>query len=235
MHGGLDMVDLQTSQSLKVKWITLYSNEIVSGWNFFFDRALLNYGRHFLFKCNFAPKDIIEIDNTFIREVCKCWSSFTHTLPVEKFSNEIIFNNSFVKINKKLVYFDKFVKSKASYVKDYFDEHGKPRVYNVFCRKYGIHNFPFTLYYGIIDAIPRGWKDSCRGDGDDNLETNASQCELFFLKFITLHKGNRLFYSSAISKKTQSPSCFRKRQAEFSSETLSWPRMDNFSLCELGC
>lgn len=43
----------------------------------------------------------------------------------------------------------------------FFDKEGTALEYTAFINKFGIeNNFPFTVYYGILSAIPRNWKQN---------------------------------------------------------------------------
>ena len=160
-NGGLKMVDLYSfANSLKCKWVKLYLDDCNRPWKPLFDYTLRNYGKSFLFNCNFSSNDI-DISNTFILHVCQAWANFNFRQPENNnCANQTVLNNSFIKINNKLIFNKRLLSNNAHLIKDFCDEDGNPIDYNVFINKFNIRRLPFTICFGIIKAIPITWKNN---------------------------------------------------------------------------
>ena len=68
-QGGLGATHIASFISgLKCTWVKRYIDNTNSAWKLFFDFYLQNYGKKFLFHCNFLAKDLA-INNHFINDV----------------------------------------------------------------------------------------------------------------------------------------------------------------------
>ena len=89
--GGLKVIHLESFiHSLKISWIKRYLNENNGVWKIFFDYYLSDVETEFYFKCNCSKEDIPNINNLFIIDVCKAWSTLNFMTPTSKFESEII-------------------------------------------------------------------------------------------------------------------------------------------------
>lgn len=124
-----------------------------------FDFYLKSNEKSSLFRCNFEAKDI-KTNNAFINDVCAAWAQFNFKQPLDYYNNQILWNNSYIKVNNKLIFYKHLFQKDVTYVKDIFDDDNQIHSYNSFVRKFGILFCPFTIYYGIIKAVPGFWKQS---------------------------------------------------------------------------
>ena len=122
---------------------------------------LKSNGKHFFFNCNYQISDL-DIGNVFIRDVCRAWSSYNFREPVNDFGNEIIWNNSLVKIENKVIFYKSMYDSGILRVKDLFDDNYLPLDYERFKERFILQFCPFTVFFGMIAAIPRHWKNNLR-------------------------------------------------------------------------
>lgn len=212
------MIDMELfSKSLKCKWVKLYLDESLGGWKVFFDTALEHYGGKFLFDCNYKNIDV-NISNEFIYEVCSAWSLFNFR-PPNHYGSQYVVNNSFIKIDKSIVNSKVLMVKHAYVVKDFFDENGNTLTYDAFITKFDItHNFPFTLFYGILAAIPREWKAHI-----EHLE-NPSENVLRLISFTTNGRPTKFVYNHFVNLKVSTPRAVFKWE-EISNFNGNWHRV----------
>lgn len=159
--GGLKVIHLESFiHSLKITWIKRYLSESNGVWKIFLDYYLSDFGKEFFFKCNFSKDDIPKINNLFVYDICKAWSLFNFKEPISKFENEIIWNNSHIKVDNKIVFYQFLYSKGIDHVYNFFNNDKKLMQFNEFVAVYNLDNFPFTRYNGLISAIPTFWKQN---------------------------------------------------------------------------
>lgn len=67
------------------------------------DFHLSKYVKSLLFHCNFNSKDI-HTNNSLINDGCKAWAHYAFKEPNSGFPHNIIWNNSYVKVNNEIVF-----------------------------------------------------------------------------------------------------------------------------------
>lgn len=201
--------------SLKCSWIKRYCNESVGNWKLFFDLYLKPFGNSFIFQCNYHSKDVQAINNVFIRQVLEAWSETVFTTPVENFGSQIIWNNFFVRIDNNIVmYKNLFGAKNVMYVSDLFDQDNLPLPFEHFKYAFGIDSFPFTLYHGLINAIPQTWRRShCVGTMSLNGTIE------FFNKVCQSTSASQVIYSRLINRFSKAPTSRIKWQSHFNTLT----------------
>ena len=93
--------------------------------------------------------------------IVRCGATFT--TPNCNFGDQIIWNNSFIKVDNTTIYYQRFHRAGITHVNDLFNENGTPVNYNQFMYKFNLARFPFTLLAGLISAVPLEWKWQGRG------------------------------------------------------------------------
>ena len=201
--GGLNMINMDVfNTSLKSKWVKMYLDYTGRPWKSLFDYYLRCYGSKFLFKCNFASHDL-HISNNFILNVCQAWSSYSFHVPASNYGDQCVLNNSFIKIDSKMLFKKSLLDSNAIHVKDFFDDNASPLSYDTFTNNFNLRNFTFTLFFGIINAIPKMWRANLLPylhTVNDNIK-----CLLTFCSAI---KPTRHIYKSILNY--TAPNCIRK-------------------------
>ena len=76
---------------------------------------------HKMFKCNFQIKDVI-VRNTLIHHVCSAWSSYNFRNPDKNFKNEIIWNNSLIKVDNNIIFYNFMYERGVERVGDFLDD-----------------------------------------------------------------------------------------------------------------
>lgn len=181
-------------------------------WKLFFDYYLSPYGKTLLFECNFRQSDIISISYCFIQQICNAWSLLHFNDTVENYETQILWNNSFIKIDGCVTYDKRLHMAGVIYVRDLFNENNINLSFNDFCNKYNIRKYPFTRYYGILSAIPNDWKlrmvmDRVTLPNENNLIVNIN---------------SRTAYNSLIENIALPPRALTKWNIYFSFSTDDW-------------
>ncbi|KAL9978081.1 hypothetical protein ACROYT_G015562 [Oculina patagonica] len=108
--GGLNMVDfVMMDKSLKAAWAKRLCEAGDSKWCAAFSLATTHLGGTFLFECNFDIHDLnlpSELPS-FYKEILSAWQEIHSTDPssADEYRNEIIWNNRFIRIDGKPIFF----------------------------------------------------------------------------------------------------------------------------------
>lgn len=216
---GLNMINIELfAKCLKCKWVKMLLDDRPSFWKLLFCHELREYGGKLLFDCNISKIDI-NVNNLFIRDVCNAWADSNFRPPVSDYSNQSILNNSYIKIDKNIVFSEILNKKNAHYIRNFFDENGSLLSYISFTTKFNITcNFPFTLYFGIIKAIPSSWK------------TNVTHVEkvneniIRLICFTTSPRPNKLLYNYFRNGFVQRPTAIPKWE-QICGRPVNWNRV----------
>ena len=83
------------------------------------------------------------------------------------------------------------------YVRDVLESDGTAIPYNSFFNKFKLTWCPFTLYWGIIKAIPIGWKVPFTSSVD--FEKNFNEYTLD--RFLSFPRASKFIYNNCISNR----------------------------------
>ena len=193
--------------SLKSTWIRRYVDNSNGPWKYFFDFSLNVYGKKYFFNCNCSPCDVKTIDNNFVRQVMEAWCRASYYNPRSDFGNQHIWNNSNIRVNDKIVFYPRLFEKNVQYVRDLFDDHGRPLSFETFINKFNIDSLPFTLYLGLVNSIPHNWRESIHLFNDRNAN------EELFDKLLSSYSSSQFIYSILIKKIAVKPTACLKWQA----------------------
>lgn len=206
-NGGLKMIDISSfAKSLRTKWVKLFTDDRHRPSKLLFDVALKEHGGAFLFKCNFTKGDF-HTTNNFIDQICDAWAEYNYSVPEREFSNQIVLNNSQIRVDNRILYNDTLKMHNAYLVSDFFAEDGAILSNREFVSRFNIEALPFTLCFGLISALPVSWK------------RNVTSCELpnentlKYLKFISVPKSTNYLYKLLLKKRVATPSAISKWQS----------------------
>ena len=87
--------------------------------------------------------------------------------------NEIIWNNKFVTIAGKSVFYRSWYEAGVKYIKDLLTDDGTLMTLNAFQHAFGIKTH-FLQYFGILKEIPTSWKKKLK---NNYVENEAHYCE----------------------------------------------------------
>ena len=122
---------------------------------------LRDVGGEFIFYCSFSLKTLPHLSGLplFYKDVLNAWQRIVdHTLQSKnEVENEIIWNNKFVTIAGKSVFYRSWYEAGVKCIKDLITEDGNLVTLNVFQHNFGIRTH-FLQYLGLLNAIPASWK-----------------------------------------------------------------------------
>ena len=161
--GGLNLTSLREfNAALKAAWIPrLYCNT-KSFCSVYYKTILDQFGGILLFFANLEKKDhniLDPIASVFLKEIIYPWLQYNYT-PIDKIDNflqEIIWNNSNVRINRDPVLWKQFIDVGIIFINDLFDETCSFMKYDEFIVKFG-KICTYYKYNQLVSAIPSVWK-----------------------------------------------------------------------------
>ncbi|KAL9977877.1 hypothetical protein ACROYT_G015331 [Oculina patagonica] len=154
-------------KALKIAWIKRITENVDAAWKVIPEFAAAHYGGlSFLTECQYDIKYLC-LDNLppFYHTLLKYWQEYN----TDKFSdesliqNKIIWNNSCILVNGRPIFNNTMFKAQIIRVKHFLKENQNFLSLDELSRKFNI-NIPFTVYYGIISAIPTKWKKLLRNE-----------------------------------------------------------------------
>ena len=103
--------------------------------------------------------ELVKIYSSFWQDVIKSWCSFQFNDPyrIQEIAEQVIWLNSHIKIQKKLIFNKSMFNVDIWYIKDLMDN-GVLLNYMNFKIKYPNIKVNYVVYYGIIEAIPASWR-----------------------------------------------------------------------------
>ena len=120
------------------------------------------------FKCNLSYKDFTKHFcnknvNQFWKDVFICWCQIHFKKPLKfvDIKEQIIWLNSYIRVNNKPVFYTRWYSAGCKCIGDLLGTDGMFLDFTEFKRKFDI-DCDFVTYYGIISAIPHEWKHILR-------------------------------------------------------------------------
>ena len=215
--GGLKVIHVESFiHSLKITWIKRYLSEGNGAWKIFLDYYLRDFGKEFFFKCNVNKHDIPTINNLFVTDICKAWSLLSFKEPTGKFENEIIWNNSHVKVNNNIVFYQFLHFKGIDYVYNFFNNDKLPLKYKEFVEVYNLDNFPFVWYNGLVSAIPTLWKQNL-----NNTDYSYNHNEVLLNRLLGQKSVSQWAYGNLINEIITPPTALPKWSYHFNNDTWS--------------
>ena len=203
-HGGLKMMDFEImDKALKIAWIKRLNEQSDASSKIILEKAVNLYGGlSFLTNCHFDI-NLLDLQNVppFCHVVLKYWQLEFKLLTAcdEKTpENEIIWNNFNILVDQKSIFYNTWFKKGIVQVKDLVDKNRDFLSLADFKQKFNVDT-PFTLYYGLIRAIPIRWKNLIRSA--DHIAQSSTPVTL--TSAITL--STRIAYKAILSKSFATP------------------------------
>ena len=215
-EGGLRMTDIEIqNKAFKLAWAVRIS-ETSAPWGIIPNFYFRPYGGlKFLLKCNYNIKKMQINIPPFYKDVLRFWKELqNYSLPTtsQDAISEIFWNNENILVEGKSVCYNNWIKKGIVYIHNLIDNNGKFMSYASFISKYSIST-DFVTYFGIINAIPKEWKDFIRAC---NHISNVDICER---NVVDIGKGkSQDFYSILLKRK------FVRPTAEIKFEQLDYLR-----------
>lgn len=214
-EGGLNVTHLNSFiLGLKCTWVKRYGERSDAHWVKFFDYHLKMYGGIFLFNCNFKQSDV-NTGNDFINDICHAWAVCNFKIPSCDFDQQILWNNSNIKVNNKIVLYKQWYDNGVTYVKDILDGDNNFLSFAQFQNQFNIR-CSFLMFFGIIHAIPSAWK---RGF---NIDTQLPATDSLFLRIQRSPYPSRFIYSILRQQHSFPPKAITKWQNVFELSEEQW-------------
>ena len=181
--GGLDMKDFSLfDQALKLNWVKRLCSNSNAPWQYIPKLLLADVGGTELFKCNY-DYNLLDLNNhlpAFYKQIIFYWQDIATATPKNK--NEVlsqtIWNNRFLTVNKKMVFFPHWYQAGIKQISDLFDSYeGHFLPFNSFCSKFNV-KYSFLQYYSILSSIPQNWKKLFQECSKDSVTPPTSICSL---------------------------------------------------------
>ena len=164
--GGLSMVNFSdVVKSLNIAWVNRYCKAPDSHWCALLDSMLHKVGGAFLFQCNYDLK-LVDLKNlpTFCKNVLAVWQELNSrdSIDVKEIQQEILWNNRFIMISGKSIYYKTWVNRDILKVCDLLNTQGQFLCFEDFKCKFGVR-CTFLDYAGVLAAIPKLCKSKILG------------------------------------------------------------------------
>ena len=167
-------------KSLDIAWVNRYCKAPDRQWCALLDSMFLKVGGAFLFQCNYDLK-LLDLKNlpAFYKTVFAVWQglNFRDTIDAKEIQQEILWNNRFIMISGKSIYYKTWVKRGILKVRDLFDTQGQFLCFEDFKCKFGIR-CTFLDYAGVLAAIPKLWKSKILGNSPMGGEPYTSLADI---------------------------------------------------------
>ena len=116
----------------------------------------------------------------FYKQVILYWQDIATATPKNKSEvlSQPIWNNRFLTVNKKMVFFPHWYQAGIKQILDLFDScEGHFLPFNSFCNKFNV-KCTFLQYYSILCSIPQNWKKILQEGSKDPVTPPTSICSL---------------------------------------------------------
>ena len=202
------MLDFEImDKALKVAWTKRLKTPSSASWKMIPELGVKQYGGlTFLIKCQYVIK-MLAFDNlpefyhtllAYLQDV----NSIT-TADVDNVPDKIIWNNQDIVINGKSIFYSSWFKKGIINICSMMTENNQFLPLPELRQKFNLE-IPFTLYYGLVSAIPKEWKSSLKGAlSRYNDIVEKATCPI---KPLT----TRATYSAFLRKIATSPTCENK-------------------------
>ena len=177
--GGLDLPDYDSiRKSLLAAWTKRMINGINEGWMAIHSLYLDRIGGFLIFDCNYNT-NLLNLQGMpqFYVDVLKAWGDVIgdntpqHCAQVK---DEILWNNRYITIAGKSVYYKDLHLAGITKVKDLLNDNNELLSINDLIHKIGVA-IPFTKLLGLIDAIPADWKRKLKICSSMDNKTSGSE------------------------------------------------------------
>jgi hypothetical protein len=199
-EGGLKLQDLSNKiAACQTVWIRrMIDEEYTAAWKSYANSLFKEYNIEHIPLYNTNTKEFDKIPDSFYRNLMKKWADIHHFTPYngEQVCREILWNNSFIKIDNKTVNFKTWKNQGIIFVQHLLNGNGQ------FSSKHELEN-KFTInirqmqYNALLSAIPKEWKKLIAEDPNCNnylvfldckIQINESMKKLEELKTVDIYK-----------------------------------------------
>ena len=221
-NGGIKMVDLRKFiYSLKASWINRILDNNKGPWKQIYLSKLTSYGGKIIFDCNLNPEDIKQHfpKCLFLQDILISWRKICQQDDFKVIGKCIIWNNTKVKINNKIVFYKEWYDKGIIHFESLFDFRTKHfYTFDYFSYLYDIPRNDYLKYYSLISSIPADIKESLKQQ-----QINAQQNESILNKLLSKKQTNKFLYNYQICRESNGLTIQQQRWSEeFTNEQLDW-------------
>ncbi len=224
--GGLNLTHLRSfSKSVKIFWVKkMLDNNYNDDWKNLIQKKMEKFGgNYFWYLHSESLKEFAEEFNPFWKNVIEIWAELNENYFTENenFLSMPLWYNPNIKIDNQKIFWKNFSTMGINFVNDLISEDGTFLSYDAFIIKYNI-DIDFLNYAGLLDAIPREWKEHII-----DYETKLEEINHFWISKIKNNiKYNKLAYQ-LISEK------FRERPEKVEQKWKNILNISDDDLCEI--
>jgi len=155
--GGLKMFNLKARvQAQNVLWVKRFFEPYDAGWKEVLKFYLNKRGGSQMFISNMDLSKVPITLPPFYHQVFALWSGINSKQPItpEEIQNQMIWNNRFILIGQKSVFYSMWSELGLNKIRDLLDDNGQFLDFN----STGLHKGQFLKWYGVISSIPILWR-----------------------------------------------------------------------------
>ena len=194
-NGGAGLVNLKKKdQTLKTAWVfKILQMESQKSLAY---ELLDNPIEDLLWQVNLAPQDvnILFPKDSFWKDVLKYWAQWHYDQPAggDEILNQILWFNSNIRINGRPCLEKELIQKGVIHIKHLLNEDLTFLSHKKFQERYDV-KFPFTKYYGLLQAIPNIWLSTLK---DSNSLDWSVEPELLVAKYKPGKQLTKIIYKS---------------------------------------
>jgi exonuclease III len=194
-QGGLKMIDINTFISaLKSSWIKrIYDENNTGKWKQIYLNTLNKNGGKLILECNLHENDINQIfkDNTFLKQVLISWNNFRKLETNIQTSHEIIWNNTYIKVGSKTVFYKQWYDHGIKYLNQIYDFRSKNFLsFKELKKIFDIPNNDILKYNQLVSSIPTTWKKTIKYE-----TTQVANIESLLIRVLKVSKPTKFLYN----------------------------------------
>jgi hypothetical protein len=160
-RGGLKMFDLKSKvKTQAIMWLKRFLMPNEAGWKDILANYLNKYGGKNMLNNNFDVNKLLAYDiiPPFYINALKLWSEINSFEPTnaEEVCRQGIWNNKFILIGNKSVYYSKFDEAGFHTIYDFFEDKNTIKDIRSDDR---FNTIDVLKWYGLIHALPKHWRD----------------------------------------------------------------------------
>jgi len=164
-------------KALKLYWVKRSCSNSDAPWQYIPKLLLANVGGTELFKSNY-DYNLLDLENhlpAFYKQIIVYWQDIETTAPKNK--NEVlsqpIWNNRFLTVNKKMVFFPNWYQAGIKTISDLFDScERRFLLFSYFYNRFNV-KCNFLQCYSILSSILQNWKKVLKPSNTSHLNLFA--------------------------------------------------------------
>ena len=173
-------------------------------------------GKNYYSNVTVHHKDVKIISNHFIYQIVSAWCKLSYNEPVNNIGNQIIWNNSRIRIDSNIIFMPKLYQAGVRFVSDLFDLAGSPLQFNAFKAKFHLDNFPFTIFIGLVTSIPVEWRHR------DAVNITHQPHLSWFDRVLLSNSLSQFLYTHFVKLVATPPTCINRWNAAYNIDDDHW-------------